>query len=53
MTAKGKKKHKEVLKRRADELTRMFGVLTTEDRITLVESLKNVSEILKKVTANK
>jgi DNA-binding MarR family transcriptional regulator len=53
MTAKGKKMHKEVLKRRADELTKMFGVLTTKDREKLVDSLKNVSEILTKVTENK
>jgi len=53
MTAKGKKMHKEVLKRRADELTKMFGVLTTKDRTKLVDSLKNVSEILIKVTENK
>ena len=53
MTAKGKKMHKEVLKRRANELTKMFGVLTTEDRTRLVDSLKNVSEILIKVTENK
>lgn len=53
MTVKGKKMHKEVLRRRANELTKMFGVLTTEDRTKLVESLKNVSEILIKVTENK
>ncbi len=53
MTAKGKKMHREVLKRRADELTKMFGVLTTKDRVKLVDSLKNVSEILVKVTENK
>ncbi len=53
MTAKGKKMHKEVLKRRADELTKMFGVLTTKDRSRLVNSLKNVSELLIKVTENK
>ena len=53
MTAKGKKMHKEVLKRRANELTKMFGVLTTKDRTKLVDSLKNVSEILIKVTENK
>ena len=53
MTAKGKKMHKEVLKRRADELTKMFGVLTNKDRTKLVDSLKNVSEILTKVTENK
>jgi DNA-binding MarR family transcriptional regulator len=53
MTAKGKKMHKEVLKRRADELTNIFGVLTTKDRTKLVDSLKNVSEILIKVTENK
>ena len=53
MTAKGKKMHKGVLKRRANELTKMFGVLTTEDRTKLVDSLKNVSEILIKVTENK
>ena len=53
MTAKGKKMHKEVLKRRANELTKMFGVLTTEDRTKLVDSLKNVSEILIKVAENK
>jgi DNA-binding MarR family transcriptional regulator len=53
MTAKGKKMHKKVLKRRADELTKMFGVLTTKDRTKLVDSLKSVSEILTKVTENK
>ena len=53
MTEKGKKMHKEVLKKRADELTKIFGVLTTEDRTKLVDSLKNVSEILIKVTENK
>jgi len=53
MTVKGKKMHKEVLKRRADELTKMFGVLTTQDRIKLVDSLKNVSSLLTKVTENK
>jgi DNA-binding MarR family transcriptional regulator len=53
MTAKGKKMHKEVLKRRADELTKIFSVLTTKDRTKLVDSLKNVSEILIKVTENK
>ena len=53
MTEKGKKMHKEVLKKRADELTKIFGVLTTKDRTKLVDSLKNVSEILIKVTENK
>jgi DNA-binding MarR family transcriptional regulator len=53
MTAKGKKMHQEVLKRRADELTKMFGFLTTKDRKKLVDSLKSVSEILTKVTENK
>ena len=53
MTEKGKKMHKEVLKKRADELTKIFGVLTTDDRKKLVDSLKNVSEILIKVTENK
>jgi len=53
MTAKGKKMHQEVLKRRADELTKMFGVLITKDREKLVDSLKSVSEILTKVTENK
>ena len=53
MTAKGKKMHKEVLKRRADELTKIFSVLTTKDRTKLLDSLKNVSEILIKVTENK
>jgi DNA-binding MarR family transcriptional regulator len=53
MTAKGKKMHQEVLRRRADELTKMFGVLTTKDREKLVDSLKSISEILTKVTENK
>lgn len=53
MTEKGKKMHQEVLKRRADELTKMFGVLTTQDREKLVDSLKSVSKILTKVTENK
>ena len=53
LTAKGKKKHKEVLKRRADELMKMFGVLTIKDRTKLLESLKNVSKILMKLTEKK
>ena len=53
MTAKGKKMHKEVLKKRADELTKRFGVLTTEERTSLVDSLKSVSELLTKVKDNK
>ena len=53
MTAKGKKMHKEVLKRRANELTKMFGVLTAKDREKLTTSLKAVSEILIKVAENK
>lgn len=53
MTEKGKQMHKEVLKRRADELTKMFGILTTKDREKLVDSLKNVSELLTKVIENK
>ena len=53
MTAKGKKMHQEVLKRRADELTKRFGVLTTEERTSLVDSLKSVSELLTKVKDNK
>jgi DNA-binding MarR family transcriptional regulator len=53
MTAKGKKMHQDVLKKRADELTKWFGVLTTEERTSLVGSLKNVSELLTKVKDNK
>jgi len=53
MTAKGKKMHKEVLKKRADELTKMFGCLTLKDRMKLVDSLKDVSAILTKVKENK
>ena len=53
MTAKGKKMHKKVLKKRADELTKRFGVLTTEERTSLVDSLKSVSELLTKVKDNK
>jgi DNA-binding MarR family transcriptional regulator len=53
MTAKGKKMHKEVLKKRADELTKRFGVLTTEERTSLVDLLKSVSELLTKVKDNK
>jgi len=53
MTEKGKEMHKNVLKRRADELTKMFGILTAEDRVKLVDSLRNVSEVLNKVIKNK
>jgi DNA-binding MarR family transcriptional regulator len=53
MTEKGKKMHQDVLKKRADELTKWFGVLTTEERTSLVGSLKNVSELLTKVKDNK
>ena len=53
MTVKGKKIHKEVLKKRADELTKRFGCLTLKDRVKLVNSLKDVSAILTKVKENK
>lgn len=53
LTRKGKEMHKEVLKKRADELIRLYGALSRADRTTLVESLKNVSEILNKIADNK
>jgi len=53
LTAKGKKMHKDILKKRADELTKMFGCLTLKDRMKLVDSLKEVSAILNKVKDNK
>jgi len=53
LTRKGKQMHSEVLKKRAAELTRLYGSLSRADRTTLVKSLKNVAEILAKIADSK
>ena len=49
-TEKGKKLHRDVLKRRADELTQLFGALNKRERTLLADSLKNVAALLTKIT---
>ena len=49
-TEKGKKLHRDVLKKRADELSRLFGLLNKHERILLADSLKNVAALLTKIT---
>ena len=49
-TEKGKKIHRDVLKRRADELNYFFGSLNKRERTLLADSLTNVSALLTKIT---
>ena len=49
-TEKGKRIHRDVLERRADELTHLFGVLNKRERTLLEDSLKNVADLLSKIT---
>ena len=49
-TEKGKKLHRDVLKKRADELSRLFGLLNKHERILLADSLKNVAALLTRIT---
>ena len=49
-TGKGKKLHRDVLKRRADELTQLLGSLNKRERTLLVDSLTNVAVLLTKIT---
>ena len=49
-TEKGKKIHRDVLKKRADELSRLFGSLNKRERALLADSLKNVAALLTKIT---
>jgi DNA-binding MarR family transcriptional regulator len=49
-TEKGKKIHRDVLKRRADELNYLFGSLNKRERTLLADSLTNVSALLTKIT---
>ena len=49
-TDKGKKVHRDVLEKRADELSRLFGALNKRERILLADSLKNVAALLTKMT---
>ena len=49
-TEKGKKLHRDVLKRRANELTQLFGALNKREQTLLADSLKNVAALLTKIT---
>lgn len=49
-TEKGKKLHRGVLNKRADELSRLFGSLNKGERTLLADSLKNVAALLTKIT---
>lgn len=49
-TEKGKKLHRDVLKRRANELINLFGSLNKHERTLLADSLKNVEALLTKIT---
>ena len=49
-TDKGKKLHRDVLKRRVDELTHLFGALNKRERTLLADSLTNVAALLTKIT---
>ena len=49
-TEKGKKLYRDVLKKRTDELSRLFGSLNKRERILLADSLKNVAALLTKIT---
>ena len=49
-TEKGKKVHRDVLKRRAEELTHLFGSLNKRERTLLADSLKNAEALLTKIT---
>jgi DNA-binding MarR family transcriptional regulator len=49
-TEKGKKIHRDVLQKRADELTHIFGALNKRERTLLTDSLKNVTDLLSRIT---
>jgi len=49
-TGKGKKVHRDMLKRRADKLTHLLGSLSKKERTLLADSLKNVAALLTKIT---
>ena len=49
-TEKGKKLHRGVLEKRADELFRLFGSLNKRERTLLADSLRNVAALLTKIT---
>jgi DNA-binding MarR family transcriptional regulator len=49
-TEKGKKIHRDVLQKRADELTHLFGALNRRERTLLADSLKNVTDLLSRIT---
>jgi len=50
-TEKGKKMHREVLKRRAEELKGLFGSLGRKERTALVEALTTVAAVLNKIVS--
>lgn len=50
LTERGKKAHRDVLKRRANDLTHLFGSLSKSERTLLATSLKQVAALLTKIT---
>jgi len=51
-TEKGKKMHRAVLKRRAEELKGLFGSLDKKERTALVDALTTVATLLNKIVAD-
>ena len=49
-TEKGRKVHQDILQKRADELSHLFGSLNKRERTLLADSLKNVAVLLTKIT---
>ena len=49
-TEKGKKLHRDLLKRRANEFINLFGSLNKRERTLLADSLKKVADLLTKIT---
>lgn len=52
LTEKGKKVHAKLVGRRREEISTVFGQLSSRDQDDLVSSLRKVSTILKKITKN-
>lgn len=50
LTEQGKKMHGQILQARHEELSGLFGTLDEKDQSKLINSLKNVSAILRKVS---
>ena len=52
LTEQGKKMHGQILRARHEELSGLFGALDEKDQAKLVKSLKNIVDILSKVSKN-